>query len=297
VIAYTLMGRVALALGDPIGPSQDLNAAIASYCDLCSRNDWMPAFYQTLPDWLDCYHQAGLNSLPIGEEGIVDLAGFTLEGGANKSLRTGFHKLERLGYTTRLYPPPLSGEMIEILHSVSDEWLDTMHGSEKRFSLGWFDEDYIRSSPVIVVASPEGETVAFANLIPEYTRNEVSIDLMRHRRSALPGTMDFLFISLITWARQKGYTTFNLGLSVLAGIDEQNDAPEGELAATISRAMQFFYKHAGRFYNFEGLHFFKEKFHPGWSPRYLIYPGVTSLLAVVTALSRANSGDRLLEYL
>jgi phosphatidylglycerol lysyltransferase len=67
--------------------------------------------------------------------------------------------------------------------------------------LGWFDDDYIRNGPVMVVHTPEGVISAFANILPEYQLNEATIDLMRRRREAKNGTMDFLFVALFQWAK------------------------------------------------------------------------------------------------
>jgi len=64
------------------------------------------------------------------------------------------------------------------------------------------------------------------------------------------------------------------------------------------RALHYIYEHVNQFYNFKGLHQFKEKFHPHWSPRYLAYPGMASLPAVAITLVRADSGaDFAREYL
>lgn len=51
------------------------------------------------------------------------------------------------------------------------------------------------------------------------------------------------------------------------------------------------YEHINRFYNFKGLHEFKEKFHPEWSPRYLVYPNVGRLPTILTVLARISSGN------
>lgn len=288
VLAYVVEGRVALVLGDPIGPADDFTATIESFQAFCNQNDWQPAFYQTLPDTLEDYRSAGYDSLKIGDEAIINLARFTLEGGANKGLRSAYNHLTKLGHHTRVYTPPLADDLLRELFTVSNEWLASMHGSEKRFSLGWFDEAYIRSSSVIVVLTPEGTISAFANIVPEYTLNEISVDLMRHRNNILPGTMDYLFVALLEWARERGYATFNLGLSSLSGIGEHNEDP------AIEKGLHYIYEHVNQFYNFKGLHAFKEKFHPEWSPRYLIYPGGASLPAVAAALIRADSGNKLL---
>jgi phosphatidylglycerol lysyltransferase len=174
------------------------------------------------------------------------------------------------------------------IQEVSDEWLTHVHGSEKHFSLGWFEDAYIRNSPVMVVVDPQENITAFANVIPEYQANEVTVDLMRHRQQVENGTMDFLFVSMFQWARQQGYATFNLGMSAIAGIGDHSDDP------AVERAIRFIVEHVNQFYNYKGIHEFKEKYHPEWSPRYLIFPGVVSLPAVGMALVRADSGDSFL---
>ena len=96
--------------------------------------------------------------------------------------------------------------------------------------------------------------------------------------------MDFLFISLFQWARQKGYATFNLGLSALSGIGEHSDDP------AVERLLHYVYEHVNQFYDFKGLYGFKSKFQPAWSPRYLAYPGLANFTQVWLAIVQANAG-------
>jgi phosphatidylglycerol lysyltransferase len=75
-----------------------------------------------------------------------------------------------------------------------------------------------------------------------------------------------------------------MGLSALSGVGEHPEDPANE------RILHFIYEHINQFYNFKGLHGYKNKFHPEWSPRYLIYPDAASLPAVWMAVVQANSG-------
>jgi phosphatidylglycerol lysyltransferase len=288
VIAYVVQGRVALTLGDPIGPPEDAGSTITEFISLCTENDWQPSFYQVLPDYLDLYRAAGMSSICIGHEGIVDLDSFTLSGNENKGLRSGFNRLKRLGYTAQVEQPPHAPVLLADLLEVSTQWLTLMQGTEKRFSLGWFDESYLNESALIVIRDPQGTLDAFANILPEFQAPEISIDLMRHRKDAAHGHMDFLFASLMEWARQQAYRSFNLGLSALSGIGERPEDP------ALERSLHYVYEHLNQFYNFKGLHDYKEKFHPAWSPRYLVFPGATSLPAVALALIRADQGSGLI---
>lgn len=285
VISFVKKGRIALTLGDPIGPAEDSLPAIDSFLDYCSHNDWQTAFYQVMPNYLKHYQDLGLNVICIGHEAIIDLAAFKLEGNKAKSLRTSANRLNRLEYRAEIHAPPLPDQLIHELRLISDEWLTMVHGTEMRFSMGSFEEDYLCNTSVIVIRSQEGIITAFANIVSEYQKNELTVDLMRRRHQVEPGTMEFLFIKLFQWAKEQGYDSFNLGFSALAGVGEEVTDP------AVERALRYIYKHINQFYNFKGLHAFKEKFNPQWSPRYLVYPGTTSLPAILTALILANTGD------
>jgi phosphatidylglycerol lysyltransferase len=284
VIAFVAKNRIALTLGDPMGPREDAAACISAFKTHCATNDWEAVFYQVRPDHMEIYRAAGFKSLCIGQEAVVDLAGFTLAGGENKSIRTSVNRLSKMHYHAEVIAPPLPRELMTRLRAVSDEWLTVMNGTEMRFSVGWFDDDYIQDGAVIVVLDPQGQVNAFANIIPEYQRREVSIDLMRHRRETENGLMDFLFVSLIQWAKEQGCSTFSLGLSALSGLGEHSDDP------AIERALHYIYEQVDQFYNFKGLHAFKAKYHPSWEPRYLIYPSAASLPAIALAMAQAETG-------
>ena len=282
LISYVVENRVALALGDPIGRDGDILADITSFKSFCAINDWIPAFYQVLPDALEVYKSLGFDALPLGQEPSVDLSTFTLEGSENKSVRNAYNKMLRNGYKVTVQEPPHSPRMLLELRTISDSWLNTRGMKEMGFSLGWFDDEYLNTCPILLVRDGEGFIDAFANIVTEYQKNEAAVDLMRYRSYSEKGIMDFLFVSLFLWAKEKGFESFNLGLSTLSGIGEKPEDP------ALERTLRYIYENVNRLYNFKGLHAFKEKFHPTWSTRYLIYPGTGNLPAVSISLLRAN---------
>lgn len=141
-----------------------------------------------------------------------------------------------------------------------------------------------------MVHTPDGQISAFANVVPEYHFNEITIDMMRRRTEVEAGTIDFLFISMFQHFKERGYNSFNLGLAALSGVGEKPESPR------LEKALRYLYEHLNKFYNFKGLHAFKEKFQPQWEPRYLVYPSRRALPDIVVALIRADSGDRWLDY-
>ncbi len=286
VIAYVQESHMALALGDPIGPPEDLPDSVAAFQNFCVSNDWQPVFYQVLPGCLEAYTAAGLAVLPVGQEAVVDLKSFTLEGSENKNIRNAYSKMIRSGFRAEVIQPPHSPRMLRELNDISDDWLASRGMSEMRFSMGWFDDAYLNTCPILLVRDSEGFIDAFASLVPGLRPEDAAVDLMRHHRYSEKGIMDFLFISLFQWAREQGCATFDLGLSAFSGIGGKAQD------SGMERALNYVYENLNRFYNFKGLHAFKEKFHPQWSSRYLAYPDMSSLPAVITALLRANSGGK-----
>lgn len=291
VVAYVAKGRAAIALGEPIGPPTDFRDAIISFQQFCDRNDWYPAFYEVLPDRWDVFVELGFRFLKVGEEAIVDLKSFSMKGKDNQNLRTAVNRLTKSGYAFQFYEPPINLELLQKLRPVSDEWLQAMKGSEKQFSMGWFDETYLRGCHIATVTDAEGNIIAFADLLSGYNQSEMTVDLMRSIQGVPNGTMDFLFISIFQKLQQLEYERFNFSLSPLAGMAEDPGSPR------LEKVLRYLSNHLNQFYSFHGLHFFKEKFHPRWEPRYLAYTSRTALSEITVGLVRADSGDRLLDYI
>ena len=116
-----------------------------------------------------------------------------------KEFRTVLNKFAKLGHQVERHPPPLPAGLLGELRAVSDAWLTERRGRELRFATGWFDDDYLRGSPVVTLRAPDGALSGFANAYPLYQAAGWGVDLMRRRPEALPGTMDLLFISLFDW--------------------------------------------------------------------------------------------------
>jgi phosphatidylglycerol lysyltransferase len=158
---------------------------------------------------------------------------------------------------------------LEELREVSCLWLGKK-GKEKGFSLGFWKDEYMLSCDQGVVRH-NGHVAAFANIWRSAQQSEVTVDLMRQRPGIPGGAMDLLFLGLLTHAQQDGYRWFSLGMAPLSGLRQHRLAPRwSKLGALI-------YHGGERFYHFEGLRTFKEKFRPEWRPRYLAYPGGLSL--------------------
>jgi phosphatidylglycerol lysyltransferase len=273
----------AIALADPVGPPGEIAETISGFRRFCEDQGWGVAFYQTLPDFLPIYRSPGFKRLKIGDDAIVDLKGFTLEGGPRKRLRSRIKQLDKAGVQMRYYPVPVPDELLKQLREISDEWLRLLGRREREFSLGRFDRAYLRSTPVATVENAGGSALAFVNIVPSYHPGEATIDLMRHRPDAPNGVMDFLFVKLLLRARDEGYTRFNFGLSPMSGFQEREEA------SAMERTVYQFFQRLTFLFSFSGLKAYKAKFASCWELRYVIYRHALDLPKVGVALGKVSN--------
>jgi phosphatidylglycerol lysyltransferase len=286
-LAYRVSANFAIVLADPVGPAQEIPALIRRFAADCEENDWKLAFHQTLPDFLLAYRELGFKKLKIGDEAVVDLPGFSLEGKRMKHLRHYLNQMERAGMAVRFHEPPIDDETLDQAGEVSAEWLKIPGRRERGFTMGTFSKSYIRSTPLAAAVDARGRLQAFMNLIPSYARGETTIDLMRHRQDAPDGVMDYLFIKLFERQKEQGFSRFNLGLAPMSGFQD------GEQSSAEERAVHFFIQRLNFLFSYSGLYQYKKKFVTSWEPRYEIYQNVRDLPLLAYALNKvASAGGR-----
>jgi phosphatidylglycerol lysyltransferase len=282
-IMYGIEGRSWIALGDPIGPEEEWPDLVWQFREMADRREGWTVFYEVKPKHLPLYLDLGLTLIKIGEEARVPLDTFSLEGRGGKGFRHLLHHVEGEGCSFELIPPERVSPLLPKLKQISDAWLADKHTREKRFSLGYFKEDYIRRFPAAIVRR-EGKVLAFANVWLGAEKEELSFDLMRYLPESPHGVMDYLFIQLMFWGKQEGYRWFNLGMAPLSGLGDR------VLSPLWSRLGAFVFRHGEHFYNFQGLRQYKEKFDPDWEPRYLATPAGLALPRILTNLTTLISG-------
>jgi len=279
-VMYGVQGRTWVALGDPVGPPACVPGLIRLFLDRVHDFDGVPVFYEVPKEGLHRYADHGLTFVKLGEEARIDLLAFSLEGPQSAKFRQGLRRLEKEGAHFRILAPEEVAAEVDQLAAVSEQWLREKAGSEKGFSLGFFDREYLARLPVAVLER-EGKIVAFANLWPGHDRHELSVDLMRYGAEAPNTAMEGLLVHILLWGKAQGYHWFSLGMAPLSGFELSPSAPFWNRLGT------FLFEHGGALYNFQGLRAYKEKFSPVWEPRYLAYPGglrLPRILADVSAL-------------
>jgi len=281
-IAYKVGGGYAMALGDPVGPDEEIERIIRDFSDLCDQNDWRVAFHQTLPDFLPIYKTLGFRKLKIGDDAVVELAEFSLDGKHAKKMRHTVNQLEKDGVRFLYYPPPIAADVMMQAKEVSDAWLRIPGRRERTFSLGMFDPEYVRHTPIYAAADPAGRLLSFVNVIPSFCRGEATIDLMRYRIDAPAGMMDYLFIKLLLAKKQEGYARFNLGMAPMAGFQEKEEASMEEWA------VHSFMQHMNFLFSYQGLRAYKAKYATTWEPRYVIYRNILNLPLLARAIGEVT---------
>lgn len=283
-IAYARAGKMLIAMGPPIGPKAYWKATLEAFRAYGEENAASVAVYAAPPDLLPALLDLGFKVEKIGENAILDLPDFSLSGRKREVIRRGSRKIaKRAGGTFQIALPPHSPELLARLTPVSDAWLAANGGSEKAFSLGKFEPAFLNQCPIGIVAL-NGETVAFGSLLVTPDKSWAGIDLMRYDPDkAVTNTMDFLLVELIQWARQDGYQAFDLAMAPLSGLVDAEYAP---LFARIGRLI---FERGERFYNFKGLRRFKQKFNPGWEPRYIATPKYWSLPIALAHAARLTN--------
>jgi len=283
--AYRAVGAYLVVFSDPTVPRGEERDFLEALMARAQEMDRRLIFYQVGPSWLPHLHDHGFSFFKLGEEAIIPLRGFSLEGARWKHFRHAINRIEdREGFSFTVVPPDEVARRIEELRSVSEDWLLSKEVREKQFSIGAWSDAYISRFPCALVCDPHGRTVAFANLLAGPGKQELSIDLMRHSRQAPEGVMDYLFARLLLWGEGEGYGTFNLGMAPLSSVGESSDARLGE------RLAHLLFRHGEGLYNFQGLRAYKAKFHPTWVPRYMAYPGVWEWPLAVAQVSVLIAG-------
>lgn len=282
-IMYQLSGRSVVAMGDPVGNAAHFQALVWQYRELCDQLDKRCVFYQVSQPHLPLYIDLGLTLSKLGEEAIVPLASFTLEGKKQAEFRQARNRGLRDGARFSVVPASQVEPLLAELRQVSDDWLQKKHVREKGFSIGSFDEAYLQRFDLAVVRF-EGRIVAFANLWESGDKSQLSIDLMRHTEDAPRIIMDYLFTELMLWGKEQGYRQFSLGMAPLSGLENH------PLATLWTKTGNLVFRFGDEFYNFDGLRRYKSKYHPQWHSKYLAAPGGISLPRVLLDATTLISG-------
>jgi lysylphosphatidylglycerol synthetase-like protein (DUF2156 family) len=313
LIAYRVVNRVAVALGDPLCAPQAVEAVTRSFLAFCRARGFRVAFYQASPDHLALYRALNMHVFKLGEEAMLFPQTFSLQGPALAKVRTRCRHAEREGVQIQWYEGVLPATVMQQLVSISDAWLKSKGGrqaEETGFSTGKCSEiqtnarradrltglllplyGALPALPLVtgVALARSGQACAFVTFTPIYgvatgeegtgQRWGWALDLMRRMADAPSGAMDLLLVQALERFRARGAHRASLALVALADTRQEMAQPWRYLIDFAARRMALFEQR-------QTLLRFKQKFAPCWESRYLIASSMLALPNIALGVLR-----------
>ena len=285
-IAYRYLHGVGLAAGDPIGDPASFGAAIDAFLALCKRMGWKPAVVGAHENVLPVYTERGLRTIYIGDEAVIDVAMFSLEGRKIRNVRQSVNHARRAGITTEMYREGdldlrLRRQLLKVAAAQRKdhpEYGFTMALGD-HFS-GRYPECF-----VIVARDAHGEPVGFQRYVPCRRGNAFSLDSMRRAPGSIGGVNELMIVDAVAWAKARDIEAVSLNFSAFRTLLESGAELEGlqSIAAWTIRRFE------GKFgVQLDTLRRFNAKFLPRWVPRYVVYRTPADIPAIGIAAYSAE---------
>jgi len=286
VVAYGVIGGVALVSPDPIGPVPERAAAWAAFRRFADESGWIVAGMGATEEWLPIYTASGLRSMYVGDEAVVDCGTFTLDGSRMKSLRQAYNRVQRGGYTVEFHDPAkVEPALADELRALS---LESRRGEAERgfsMTLGRIFDPEDTGLLLAVCKDGDGKAAAFCQFVPAKGIDGFSLDLMRRSVAQHPnGLLDYVLIETIFHLKAAGYRGLTLNFATLRAVlagetgDGVSQRIERWLLQKMSGTMQI-----------ESLRHFNGKYDPDWRPRYAVYESPGDMLPSAWAVAKAES--------
>lgn len=284
-IAYRVQGGVMLASGDPFGEFSLWPAAIEEFLKIAEEHAWTPAVMGCSDHggevWVE---HAGMTAIDIGDEAIIRVKDFTLEGRPMANVRQMVNRIRRKGYSCRTYKwSDVTPEVGAELRTLAHEWRYGV--AERGFSMSMdrFGES-IDPDTYITIARLDGAIKGLLYYVP-WTTDGLSLDRMQRERGTDAGVNELMIVETVEWAREHGFTRVSLNFAAFRSLFDRADKIS---AGPVTRGTRNLIRFFSNFFQVESLYRFNAKFQPDWETRYVLYPKATDLPKVGWAALRAE---------
>ncbi|MFJ8007008.1 bifunctional lysylphosphatidylglycerol synthetase/lysine--tRNA ligase LysX [Streptomyces fagopyri] len=276
-VTYRVEAGVCLASGDPVGDREAWPHAIDAWLDLARRYAWVPAVMGASEDGAKAFVRAGLGALELGDEAILHVAGFDLDGRDMRATRQAVNRVRRTGATCRVrrHSTLTDAEMEEVVDR-ADAWRDTE--TERGFSMA-LDRlgDPADGDCLLVEAMDrDGRLLALLSFVP-WGGDGISLDLMRRDRGAPNGVMEYMVAEMCAVAGKFGVRRVSLNFAVFRSVFEEGARIGAGPVLRLWRKLLLFFS---RWWQLEALYRSNAKYHPEWYPRFLCYGDAGSLARI-----------------
>jgi lysyl-tRNA synthetase class 2 len=284
-IAYRVQGGVMLASGDPFGEFSLWPDAINEFLKIAREHAWTPGVMGCSDRggevWVE---HAEMIAIDIGDEAIIKVSDFTLEGRPMANVRQMINRIARKGYTTTTTKwTDVDSETKIRLRKLAQEWRYGV--AERGFSMSMdrFGEDEDHNT-YITVAYLGGEIKGLLYFVP-WTTDGLSLDRMQRERGTDAGVNELMIADTVAWSKTNGITHISLNFAAFRSLFERADKIS---AGPITRGTRNLIRFFSNFFQVESLYRFNAKFQPEWETRYVLYPRATDLPKVAWAALRAE---------
>jgi len=284
-IAYRVQGGVMLASGDPFGEYSLWPDAIDAFLEEAKRYAWTPAVMGASDRggevWVE---HAGMTAFEIGDEAIIKVKDFTLEGRPMANVRQMVNRIKRKGYSAYTARWSELDPAIKIeLRALAKKW---RYGAPERgFSMAMdrFGEE-IDGETIITVATLGDEIKGLLYFVP-WANDGISLDRMQRELGTDPGVNELLIVQSVDWARENKIEEISLNFAAFRSLFER---AEKISAGPVTRGSRNLIRFFSNFFQVESLYRFNAKFNPEWQTRYLVYPKTTDIAKIGWAAIRAE---------
>ena len=285
-ICYRVVSGVMLAGGDPLGDPEAWPGAIQAFLDQAARHAWAPAVMGCSELGAEVWCREGdLTALELGDEGIVNVADFSLSGRSMRNVRQMVSRVSRNGYTAEVRRVgDVPRKEIDTILQVADSWRGSH--TERGFSMALGrvgapgDEEC-----VIATAMCDGTLRAVLHFVP-WGSDGLSLDLMRRDRGSQPGLNDFLIVEAIKAASCLGVKRISLNFAVFRAALERGERIG---AGPVLRAWRSILLFLSKWFQIESLYKFNAKFSPVWQPRFFVFPTAKDAPRIALAALEAEA--------
>ena len=285
-VTYRVVQGVALASGDPIGDPEAWPGAIAAYRQLVDEYGWTAAVIGCSELGATIYkRECDLSALAFGDEAIVDVADFTLEGRPMRGVRQACTRVGRAGYEVQVRRAREidAGEMPRLVRAASAWRGDAV---ERGFSMALSRfGDPSDTECVLATAYQDGVLAGILHFVP-WGDDGLSLDLMRRDPGSDNGLNEYLITRVIERAPELGVERISLNFATFRDAIERGERIG---AGPILRAWRWVLIFLSRWWQIETLYRFNVKFRPYWEPRFISFPSTRDLPRVAIAALEAEA--------
>lgn len=284
-IAYRAVGGVSLAAGDPLGDPEAWPGAIELWLREASEHAWAPAVAGASEQAGEIFARHGLTALELGDEAIVEVSEFTLDGRAMRTVRQAVNKVKRAGYTVRIRRHK-DIELREMAHlqTKADHW---RYGQPERgfsMALNRLGDAADGNCLMIECFDCQGDLRALLSYVP-WGKDGLSLDLMRRDKDSDNGLMEFMVTELLQHAEEFGVSRVSLNFAMFRAVFERGSKLGAGPVLRLWRSVLIFFS---RWWQIESLYRANAKYRPIWEPRFVLYARSADLPRISLAYARAE---------